>query len=211
MSFTTHLTTMIDVILYGLSPLTVADLISGIVHWAGDSYITPSVLETAWYVPGPMKRFFQNLARKNIKHHDDPLYLLRLTYLQALGSTFPPFAAVMILSVAAGVRPWWWLVSAIALCGPLVHRWAHDKPARIPRVVRYLQHLRILQTAQNHRKHHVVESNNVSSKATKLVAGRSYCVITNAANYIPDETHAWRALEYIVYNVSGIQPIHVSG
>ena len=74
-----------------------------------------------------------------------------------------------------------------------VHKWAHMSVGSVPKVVRWLQAGRVLQTPAHHNRHH---------------GGRRdthYCVVTNVLNPVLDSIGFWRALEELVLRVCGRQ------
>jgi ubiquitin-conjugating enzyme E2 variant len=113
-----------------------ADLASGLVHWAGDRLA----------------------IRPFREHHDDPRAMTRHDFIEtngasclgclpllAAGAFLPlnPLAHALLVSTAIG-----------ALLSNQCHKWAHMAGAGIPRIVRLLQRMRLILPPAMHRRHH---------------------------------------------------------
>jgi plasmanylethanolamine desaturase len=123
-----------------------ADLLSGLLHWACDSFgsaATPLV--------GPA------FIRPFRAHHADPGAMTRHDFVATHGASC--FAALPFLA-AACLAPWPFvqaLLTCIAL-GALAtnqcHKWAHMEEAATPRLVRWAQRRRLVLAREHHRRHH---------------------------------------------------------
>lgn len=175
-----------DVILQVFFGIILADIISGVVHWFEDTYGDPK-----WPVIG------KPVIEPNIIHHDDPLKFTRAPLWKRSRAVIP--LALAFLGV------FWlldWLnvftVTAV-IVGAMAnetHRWAHLPPANVPRLVRMLQHVGLIQSAQHHWRHHRHGFNT------------HYCAITNIANPVLDGLHVFRFLEGVLEGLFAVKPRH---
>jgi ubiquitin-conjugating enzyme E2 variant len=89
---------------------------------------------------------------------------------------------------------WWmdrldwhvWLFAILGANANQLHKWNHAGKGRVPRQIRILQRLGILQDAAGHAVHHRLDKNT------------AYCVITPYLNPLLDRLGFWRALEQLV-------------
>lgn len=161
-----------DLLLYFL----IADFLSGVFHWAEDTYGEPGVLGGI---------FDQSIILPNIDHHKQPFKMVQGTYWETNRVSIQVAAAIILLLVLVGVTDWKILLM-VALGSHLnqVHKWAHDPQA--PIVVQKLQTLGILQSVKHHAEHH-----------QKPYDSR-YCILSNILNPILDKVHFWRHLEWLL-------------
>ncbi|MEM1379961.1 MAG: fatty acid desaturase CarF family protein [Pseudomonadota bacterium] len=173
-----------EVVAQVLLGIVLADVISGVVHWFEDTYGDPK-----WPIIG------KALIEPNIVHHDDPLKFTKAGFWKRNRGVFAVLAVVAGGFALAG---WLNVVSVTALVvGAMAgetHRWAHLKPGEVPRVVRWLQEVKVLQTAQHHWAHHRRGFNT------------HYCTITNAVNPTLDGLRVFRVIEGLVEGLTGIKP-----
>ena len=167
----------------------VADVASGIVHWAADTWGRES-----WPVVGP------RVLRPFRVHHVNPEDMLGRSFLDLNGDvallTLPILAVALMTPldtpagrVAAAFLAAW---GAWALPTNQVHQWAHM--ARPPRVARWLQRLGVILPPAVHGVHHR------SPHATH------YCITTGWCNAWTARIGFFAALERIVTAVTGAVP-----
>ena len=132
--------------------IAAADLGTGLVHWAGDSFgdeDTPLV-GPVWIVG------FR-------EHHRDPLRIVAHGFVEVSGANALAVTplAIGVAALAPDIASSAWAAIGLAfLCaGSLtavlsnqLHRWAHM--ARPPRVVRWMQRHRLILSREHHARHH---------------------------------------------------------
>jgi ubiquitin-conjugating enzyme E2 variant len=128
-----------------------ADLFSGLVHWAFDSFgsVRTPVLGR-WFVR-PFREHHVDANR--IAHHD---------FIETNGaSCIAALPAVLAAALMPLSSPTWVFLQALALFTVLgilaanqCHKWAHMEPERIPRLVRLAQRWRLILRPEEHRMHH---------------------------------------------------------
>jgi ubiquitin-conjugating enzyme E2 variant len=136
--------------------LALADLVSGLVHWAFDTLGSP---ETPFWGPVFIKPFRD--------HHTDPLGITRHGFISNVGTTglgaFPFVAGLQLLVLPApqSVAPVWvlavlgiWVFVAFSLLTNQIHRWAHEPRAQVPAVIRAIQRTGLILSAPHHQRHH---------------------------------------------------------
>ncbi|MGZ3698321.1 MAG: fatty acid desaturase CarF family protein [Bdellovibrionota bacterium] len=132
--------------------LVLADLVSGIVHWAGDTWGTPE-----WPLLGP------TLIRPFREHHVDPLAMTRHDFLESSGThcliSLPVLIALHFVELSTP-QPELRLFFVAAMNSMVlfvfltarIHVWAHLE--KIPLPVRLLQHLHLILRPDHHAIHH---------------------------------------------------------
>jgi hypothetical protein len=154
--------------------LLTADFLSGALHWAEDS----------WLAPGRNALLDRWIVLPNIEHHERPGSIRQGTYWETNNVTIALAAGAALVCTAFRVQAWEvYLTLAIGSQSNQLHAWAHT--ARPPRIIGWLQHARILQSAKVHASHH------------RRPYGSHYCTTTNCLNPLLDQTGFWRALERI--------------
>ena len=153
----------------------IADLLSGLIHWADDT----------WLAPGKSALLDRFIVTDNIDHHRNPGNIRTASYWGINRVTIALAAVVTALLLLFHVHAWEaYLVIALLSHSNQVHRWAHS--SNNPRIVTFLQRYGILQSAAHHAKHH---KNPYASR---------YCAITEYLNPVLDRIRFWRALENVV-------------
>lgn len=165
-----------------LAGITLADVISGVVHWAADTYGDENVP-----VFGAFVRTFR-------AHHSDPDDITRHDFIETNGDVFifslpvhialtlvvrSPFALSIIFGVFLG-----------SYLNSQVHKWAHQKEP--PRFIQRLQRARILLSSPHHTCHHTGTHES------------HYCITTGWANALLDRTGFFRKIEALLRR-AGIQ------
>jgi len=155
--------------------LLVADLISGIVHWAEDT----------WGAPGKSEFLDKWVVLPNIDHHRRPGKMRQDLYWDTNLVTVVLSAVAGCILLLAHVHAWQaYLIVALVSQSNQIHAWAHTQNA--PAWVRWLQRFGILQSVRHHGEHH------------KRPYACRFCTTTNFLNPILDASGFWRRLEWIV-------------
>ena len=171
-----------------------ADLVAGLVHWAADTWG-----DQTWPIVGP------TLIRSFREHHVDQKAITRHDFIEANGATAVVLVPVMLAVHAAlpiGASAWTPLeyqcvlfalsLFFFVLMTNQIHKWSHvDRP---PRVVRLLQHLRLILNVEHHQVHH--RGHHTSR----------YCITTGWLNPILDRLQFFRMAERMIQAVSTLQP-----
>ena len=159
-----------------LAGLCLADVISGVVHWAADSY---------GHARMPI---FGGFVRTFREHHSDQIDITRHDAIETNGDVFifsSPVHCVLLCWVQSP------LVLALifgvflgSYCNSQIHKWAHTEAP--PTCVRALQRARVFLSPTHHARHH---SGNHSS---------NYCITFGWMNPILDFTRFFRAAELVL-------------
>jgi ubiquitin-conjugating enzyme E2 variant len=170
-----------------LAAVLLADLVSGLVHWAEDTYIR--------FKPRRKVRLFNLIARDNAIHHRRPRAFLERSWWQSSWDLLLVGGAILGAAMAAGHLSWALLLFVLlSVNANQLHKWAHRNPRENPTFVTWLQRAHLLQSPRHHGRHH---------------AGRKdshYCVVTSFLNPLLEEVDFWRRLERVVQQVTGRVP-----
>jgi len=164
-----------------LATVVMADFVSGFVHWLEDAYARPEM---------PL---VGNIARENLQHHARPRDFIKKSWwassydLLVLG-----LLAIAIAWHDHHLTPWVLLFTALVINANQIHKWAHSNRQETPRLIRFLQKHRILQSAREHAKHHSGERNTY------------YCVITSFLNPVLEKINFWKGMESVIEKVTGV-------
>lgn len=171
--------------------LAFGDLVTGLVHWAADTYG-----EERTPVIG------RSLVKPFRVHHVRPTEICEHGIVETVGNTCILAAPLLALFIALTVYcetsapATFALFTAVATVGVTVatnqfHKWAHqDKP---PRAVRVLQRARVILSPEHHRAHHTAPFES------------SYAITNGWLNPLLNRTHFFRRLEGALRAV-GIKP-----
>lgn len=155
--------------------LALVDFVSGLVHWAEDTFFVESTPVVGRWLVVP-----------NVIHHENATAFVSNSW---LASSWDLLAVGALVGVAAwhfDALAWpAWLFIVLGVNANQIHKWNHMPPARRPAAIRLLQRLHVLQSSSHHAAHHRGKKNT------------HYCVITPFVNPILDWTGFWRALEGI--------------
>lgn len=157
--------------------LTCADLLSGLVHWFCDTFLSEEapLLGRAFIAP------FR-------EHHRDPEALLRHDLIARNASNAIAALPIALLGCIPGTPLFvlaFALTCAVAVLGTnQIHAWAHAASA--PRIVRWLQACGVVLSPEAHAAHHG-ERGDVA-----------YCVTTGWMNAILDRTGFFRLVEHVL-------------
>jgi ubiquitin-conjugating enzyme E2 variant len=183
-----------EIALVLLAGAVLADLLSGLVHWAADTWG-----DQTWPIVGP------TLIRSFREHHVDEQAITRHGFVEANGATalvLLPALLLMHVLLPAGSASWTRLhlvaslfglsLTFVVLMTNQIHKWSHlDRP---PRAVRVLQRLRLILTAAHHQGHHTGRHTS------------RYCITTGWLNPLLDRWQLFRRFERLIQSVSPVQP-----
>jgi len=166
-----------------------ADFLSGLVHWAADTWGRID-----------MPVIGRRLLHPFRVHHVNPRDILDRGFLDLNGDVAAlclPFLALALwlpLDSGAGQALAVLLAATAGLALPTnqVHQWAHMSDP--PRLVRLLQSLRLVLTRQGHARHHANP------------AGGHYCITTGWCNRLLTSAGFYRALERGITRLTGWRP-----
>ena len=166
-----------------------ADLVSGIVHWVGDTWGTPE-----WRVLGP------SLIRPFREHHVDPQGIVRHDFIETNGNSSigslillgGGFAAPLESAAGDLVAATMLSLSAWLFATNQIHKWAHAS-AR-PRAVSWLQRHGWILDPTHHAVHHTAPFD------------RYYCITTGWMNPVLLRIGFFAALERWICAASGAVP-----
>jgi ubiquitin-conjugating enzyme E2 variant len=162
----------------------IADLISGVVHWAEDRYFDGR----------SGIRFLDAIAEDNKIHHLDPQFMLNDTYFGNIkGSVWlaAPLAAGLYALAAPATLV---LAVVFAAFGNLVHRFTHERTKAVPAPVRWLQAIGLFSQPKHHAEHHWANG----ALVYKNHASRNFCAMTTWLNPILDRIGLWQFLDRVV-------------
>lgn len=175
--------TLVIFITQALLVILLAELCAGIVHWFEDAYIREDTPLLGRYV-----------GRPNVIHHHLPRYMTRNNWLQSSWDLLLASAAIVLGAWALGCLTWHvWLFAVISTNANEFHKWTHRTRRENGRVITFLQHLGLLQTAHHHALHHTNPKNV------------RYCVVTNCLNPVLDGLHFWAGLEWLLARTLGLR------
>lgn len=174
-----------------LAGIAFADLVSGVVHWLGDTWGSESL---PWIGP--------RLVRPFRVHHVNPRDFLRRDLLDTNGDVAAVIAVVLALALllpvegAAGSAFGVFLVAAALAALPTnqVHQWAHREDP--PRAVAWLQRRGVLLGRAAHARHH------------RAPQRESYCIATGWLNGPTNQLRFFETLERVVTRITGAEPRH---
>lgn len=165
--------------------LLAADFLTGAVHWWEDTYGLPT-----WPLVGPV------VIVPNIDHHREPT---RMSSMATLGklidrnwqATVLAAAVVAVLSLAGWFSWQLLLIAVLASCGNETHRCTH---VRCGPIARFLQEICLIQTPQQHARHHRGQFD------------RYFCTLGNFVNPVLERIEFWRRAERLIATLTGITP-----
>jgi ubiquitin-conjugating enzyme E2 variant len=164
-----------------LGAYLLADLVSGIVHWMGD---TLGDENAGWFGAA-----FSSPFRE---HHKDPRAIAVHAFVETNGNNgivaLPPLVAAHLWMTATGWRFYMAaFVGALAFFGLATnqcHKWAHT--LRPPRVVTVLQRWHLIIAPDHHDRHH------------EWPHRTHYCVLSGWMNAVADRLKFFRAVEHLI-------------
>lgn len=159
------------------------DFLSGLLHWLEDAYGNEN-----WPLTGRL------ITRPNILHHYDPRYFTRYSWLYSARVLLVIGAIILLAAYWGGFLNWMTLlVVAIGINANEIHKWAHRTKAENGLIITYGQRLGVLQSPNQHGKHH---------RGTK---DTYYCVITDYLNPVLEAVRLWPTLEWLIYQLFGVR------
>jgi ubiquitin-conjugating enzyme E2 variant len=160
--------------------LFAADFVSGLVHWAEDTFGKETTPIVGRWIVVP-----------NVLHHRDPAAFVGKSW---LGSNWDLAAASLVLLGIATACGWFGpgiVIFALASANAnQLHKWAHASD-RAPWIVRALWRTGFVQSPRDHARHHAGEKNE------------AYCVVTPFLNVVLDRSRFWRGLERLTVPIFG--------
>jgi hypothetical protein len=173
--------------LWGLATAAVtgyllADFLSGLVHWAGDTI-----------GDGQTPIFGPNFVTPFRHHHVDPKDITRHDFVEVNGNNcivVVPVVALLLLVAPRAPGGFFFVCSIVTftswfvLCTNQFHKWAHeDRPAAW---VRLLQRAGLILSPEHHAIHHASPQN------------RAYCITVGWMNPVLDRLGFFRACEAVI-------------
>jgi plasmanylethanolamine desaturase len=158
-----------------------ADFVSGVVHWAEDSYGRETTPVIGRWVVAP-----------NLLHHRDASAFVRSSWFASSWDLAAVGAMILVAAGLAGMLTWH--VALFVLLGAnanQIHKWNHTRRSCMPPAVRLLQRLYLLQSPRHHAQHH------------RGAKDSHYCVITEMLNPLLDRLGWWRMLEKFLAPILG--------
>jgi len=160
----------------------VADFLSGLVHWAGDT-----IGDQNTPIFGP------NFVTPFRYHHVDPKDITRHDFIETNGNNcivVAPILALLVL-VTPKTAGWFFYLCAVLaftswfiFCTNQFHKWAHeDHPARL---VRVLQQAGLILSPEHHALHHASPQD------------KSYCITVGWMNPVLDKIGFFRICEAVI-------------
>jgi len=172
-----------------LAGLPAADFVSGVVHWAGDTWGDERT-------PVVGRRFIYPFRF----HHAHPLDMLKSHFFTTSGDTalgslpflLAPFVIPLDGEVGRTAAVCVWAVGGWGMWTSQFHRWAHTKHP--PRVVAWLQWRGLVLSPEHHRRHH------------KSPFAVNYCITTGWCDPVLTRVRFFPVLEWAVSKVTGLRP-----
>lgn len=183
------------VLVCALGGILTADFLSGLVHWAADSYgsVDMPIIGAA-------------LLRPFREHHIDPTSICRHDFIETNGDNFSicvPFLARMAYRFAtceaADVRSSYnWdcylflLITFVSMTNQF-HKWSHTYFG-LPTWIVWLQDAHLILPRKHHRIHHVAPHETY------------FCITTGWLNWLLEKLQFWIVLEYCIQRCTGSRP-----
>ncbi|XP_010429223.1 PREDICTED: fatty acid desaturase 4-like 2, chloroplastic [Camelina sativa] len=172
--------------LAGFAGYIIADLGSGVYHWATDNYGDSSTPLVGTHIEDSQD------------HHKWPWTITKRQfannlYLLARGTTL----TVLPIDLAFDDPVFHGFVSTFAFCVlfcQLFHAWAHGTKSKLPPLVVWLQDIGLLVSRTRHVNHHRAPYNN------------NYCVVSGVWNKVLDESNVFEAMEMVLFLQLGVRP-----
>jgi hypothetical protein len=196
---------LLTILLASFCGILLADFISGLIHWAADTWGT-----VEWPIVG------NTFIRSFREHHVDPSAMTKHDFIETNGDNcliatvfcliphigcshniITLFSGAAVASNAMASDQifsmfMWTFLAIFASLTNQFHKWAHMyKP---PVFVQYLQYFQIILSRRNHNVHH------------KSPFDRNYCITTGWLNPIFEYIGFWRHLEKTISSITGLVP-----
>jgi ubiquitin-conjugating enzyme E2 variant len=169
-----------------------ADLVSGIVHWAADSWGSTE-----------MPVLGKTLIRPFREHHVDPKAMTLHDYVETNGAN-------CLISLPVALGTYWLPLDVEGWVGPTlfvvvsmtsmifwvmmtnqIHKWSHLEEHQTPALVRWAQRVHLVMPPQHHQRHHTPPFDTY------------YCITTGWLNPPLHRLGVFRALERLVMATTG--------
>jgi ubiquitin-conjugating enzyme E2 variant len=161
-----------------------ADLLSGVVHWAFDTWGSPA---TPWVGALAIRTFRE--------HHANARAMLDHDFVETNGHNIALSATASALGLCAlgpfAERALFATACFVAMTSQ-IHKWAHMDEA--PPLVRLLQRVRLVLSPGHHRGHHDAPHT------------RNYCITTGWLNAPLAALRLWERLEAVIEKVTSARP-----
>ncbi|CAN7992387.1 unnamed protein product [Ixodes hexagonus] len=184
-----------SIVAVALCGVVTADFLSGLVHWAADTWGSVEL-------PIIGKAFIRPFR----EHHIDPTSITRHDFIETNGDNFMvpiPVLAAMAWGFAS-CRPqdilaryhwncFFFLLALFVAFTNQIHKWSHTYFG-LPRWVTLLQAWHVVLPRQHHRIHHVAPHETY------------FCITTGWLNYPLEKLRFWAALEGVISALTGCRP-----
>ena len=167
-----------------------ADLVSGLVHWAADTWGSVDMPILGPAVLGPFR-----------EHHRDPLAITRHDFVETNGNNCLVSMPGALLSLMIPLdRGWLGVFASVFLVALMFwvlmtnqfHKWAHlDSP---PAWIAFLQRWHLILPPEHHAVHHTAPFN------------RYYCITVGWMNWPLQAIRFFPAMEWLVSSLTGALP-----
>jgi hypothetical protein len=158
-----------------------ADVITGITHWALDTYGSEDTPYVGYVLIKPFRM-----------HHDYPTYMVQYddapTIANSAAGATPLQLGALYLATLGG---WWSVLSMLimislfgAVATNLFHKWAHMSEP--PRIGQMLQRMHLILTESHHEGHHHAPHKT------------GYCITNGWMNPVLDAMKFWRGMEFFL-------------
>jgi len=163
--------------------LWVADFITGVVHWAEDTYC-----EDGYPIIGKL------ICEPNRLHHIDPNLMVRTgTFISRnILQWVSALCAFGLLYLADYANIYTFMTLLFASFGNEVHRWNHM--SKTGPVISFIKQSGYIQSQKQHSLHH------------KPPHETNYCILTSQVNPVLEAINFWRSIEFIIRVTTGLEP-----
>jgi hypothetical protein len=183
-------TELLAVVMAAFAGYSLADLTTGVYHWLVDNYGSQGT---------PV---FGVQVANFLDHHRHPYTIARLEPCNNLHVLAGVVAVVLPAADAAlagrgsgaAAHAFACAYAACVMLSVQFHSWAHEKPSRLPPVVKALQAAGVLVSRSQHAGHHRPPHNT------------NYCTVNGMWNRVLDRYMLFEELEKLIYLSTGVTP-----